>query len=125
CWSVADPLRAGLAVYATLPAAQSFDDDPEKLAGLGIKLLDDTEARRVPGAVQLELRDFYRAPIEAALRAFGVEPRIDAVAVAVFDHGAAPPDVSDRTFRFRYLADTLARDNRLSALAYRREEIPP
>src|SRR5947207_16024056 len=106
-WAVEDHLRAGLPVLATLPAAQSFDDDPEKLRALGIELIDDAEARRVPGAVNLELRDFYQEPIEAALRAFGVEPRLDAVAIAVFDHGAAPPEVSDRVFRFRYLAETL------------------
>src|SRR5262245_25268061 len=123
-WAVEDHLRAGLPVRATLPAAQSFDDDPEKLRALGIELVDEAEARPAAGAVQIELRDFYQAPIEAALRAFGVEPRLDAVAVAVFDHGAAPPAVSDRVFRFRYLADTLRRDNRLSALAYRRDEIP-
>ena len=123
-WAVEDHLRAGLPVDATLPAAQSFDDDPDKLRALGIELVDEAEARRRPGAVHLELRDFYQAPIEAALRAFGVEPRLDAVAVAVFDHGAAPPEVSDRVFRFQYLAETLRRDNRLTALAYRREEIP-
>jgi uncharacterized protein (DUF1786 family) len=123
-WAVEDHLRAGLPVYATLPAAQSFDDDPAKLAALGIRLVDDAEARRVPGADQIELRDFYQQPIEAALRAFGVEPRLDAVAIAVFDHGAAPPDVSDRVYRFEYLAETLRRDNRLTALAYRRDEIP-
>jgi uncharacterized protein (DUF1786 family) len=123
-WAVEDHLRAGLPVRATLPAAQSFDDDPEKLRALGIELVDEAEARGQPEAVHLELRDFYQAPIEAALRAFGVEPRLDAVAVAVFDHGAAPPEVSDRVFRFRYLAETLRRDNRLTALAYRRDEIP-
>jgi uncharacterized protein (DUF1786 family) len=123
-WAVEDHLRAGLPVRATLPAAQSFDDDPDKLRALGIELIDEAEARRAPGAVQIELRDFYQEPIEAALRAFGVEPRLDAVAIAVFDHGAAPPEVSDRVFRFRYLAETLRRENRLTALAYRRDEIP-
>jgi uncharacterized protein (DUF1786 family) len=123
-WAVEDHLRAGLPVRATLPAAQSFDDDPEKLTALGIELIDEGRADDVGGAVRVDLRDFYQAPIEAALRAFGVEPRLDAVAVAVFDHGAAPPNESDRVFRFRYLAETLQRDNRLTALAYQRGEIP-
>jgi uncharacterized protein (DUF1786 family) len=123
-WAVEDHLRAGLPVRATLPAAQSFDDDPDKLRALGIELVDESEARRQPEAVHLELRDFYQQPIEASLRAFGVEPRLDAVAIAVFDHGAAPPEVSDRVFRFRYLAETLKRENRLTALAYRRDQIP-
>lgn len=121
-WAVEDHLRAGLAVSATLPAAQSFDDDPEQLRALGIRLLEPDQD--VPGATRVELRDFEQEPIERALRAFGVEPRLDGVAVAVFDHGAAPPNQSDRVFRFRYLADTLLRRNDLAALAYRRDAVP-
>jgi uncharacterized protein (DUF1786 family) len=123
-WAVEDHLRAGLPVAATLPAAQSFDDDPARLRELGIELIDPADAPRHPG-VPVDMRDFYLAPIEAALRAFGVEPRLDAVAVAVFDHGAAPPGQSDRIFRFRYLADTLTAQNDLTAFAHRRETIPP
>jgi len=40
--------------------------------------------------------------------AFGVQVHLDALAVAVFDHGAAPPGVSDRVFRFEYLRARLA-----------------
>jgi len=120
-WAVEDHLRAGLTVHATLAAALSFDDDPEKLRALGIDLAEDAPA----DAVQVDMRDFYQEPIEAAVRAFGVEPRLDAIALAVFDHGAAPPDVSDRAFRFDYLARTLGHRNELTALAYRRETIPP
>ena len=43
-----------------------------------------------------------------ALAAFGVDARYDGIAVAVFDHGNAPPDVSDRVFRFNYLAERFA-----------------
>jgi uncharacterized protein (DUF1786 family) len=120
-WAVEDHIRAGLRVYATPLAAQTFDDDLDKLRAMGIRL----EERAVDGAVEIELRDFYQRPIFDALAAFGVEPRLDAVAVAVFDHGAAPPDESDRRFRFAYLAETLEREGSLSAFAHRREAIPP
>lgn len=122
-WAIEDHLRAGLPVYATAPAAQSLDDDLDRIRAMGIHLVDEAEAKRTPG-VEIEMRDFYLGPIEAALRAFGVEPRLDAVAVAVFDHGAAPPGESDRIFRFRYLAETLTRENALSAFAHRRGAIP-
>jgi len=46
------------------------------------------------------------------------------VAVAVFDHGAAPPGYSDRQFRFDYLDERIHAENRLSAFAYRAEEVP-
>jgi uncharacterized protein (DUF1786 family) len=114
-WAVEDHLRAALPVAATLAAAQSFDDDPARLREMGIELIDEAEASTRPG-VQVDMRDFYLGPIEA---------RLDAVAVAVFDHGAAPPGESDRIFRFRYLAETLTADNSLTAFAHRREAIPP
>ena len=44
--------------------------------------------------------DFNAAALRAAFDAFGVDASVDAVAVAAFDHGAAPPGVSDRRFRF-------------------------
>jgi uncharacterized protein (DUF1786 family) len=123
-WAVEDHLRAGLPVYATPLAAQTLDDDLDKLRAAGIRL----EERPPDGAVEVELRDFYQRPIEEALAAFGVQPRLDAVAVAVFDHGAAPPEESDRKFRFAYLAETIERDcspgNGLAAFAHRREAIP-
>jgi uncharacterized protein (DUF1786 family) len=47
------------------------------------------------------------------------------VAVAVFDHGAAPPDVSDRKFRFDFLLERLGEASRLSAFAFPSDRIPP
>jgi uncharacterized protein (DUF1786 family) len=44
--------------------------------------------------------------------------------VAVFDHGDAPPGYSDRQFRFDYLDERIRSHNRLSAFAYRAEQIP-
>jgi uncharacterized protein (DUF1786 family) len=45
--------------------------------------------------------------------------------VAVFDHGDAPRGISDRRFRFDYLDRRIRSENRLSAFAYRRQDIPP
>jgi uncharacterized protein (DUF1786 family) len=47
------------------------------------------------------------------------------VAIAVFDHGAAPPGVSDRQFRFDYLDEHIQRDNGLSGFGFVPDEIPP
>ena len=63
--------------------------------------------------------------IAKAFAGFGVAlDRLAAVAVAVFDHGNSPPGYSDRQFRFDYLDDRIREKNRLSAFAYRAEEIP-
>ena len=50
------------------------------------------------------MRDLALGQILQTLAAFGVNVRLHALAVAVFDHGAAPPGFSDRVFRFNYLA---------------------
>jgi len=46
------------------------------------------------------------------------------LAVAVFDHGNAPSNVSDRAFRFEYLTAQIQAQNRLSTFAFKTDEIP-
>ncbi len=120
-WAMEDHLRRGLPVYATPDAARTFDDDLANVERMGVRLVD---GQTLPDDLRrIEFRDFDYQAIVSALRAFGVECEVDAVAVAVFDHGAAPPGVSDRTFRFEYLAETVVQ-NDLAAFAYMREELP-
>ncbi|HLE13840.1 MAG TPA: DUF1786 domain-containing protein [Anaerolineales bacterium] len=125
-WAAEDHVRAGLPLYATPEAARSFNDDLEALREMGIQVVGEDEASRIRTPVQrIELRDFDFPAIAAALQEFGVDLRkVDAVAVAVFDHGDSPPGYSDRQFRFDYLDQRIREENRLSAFAYRREEVP-
>ena len=123
-WAAMDHLKAGQPVYATPAAARTFNDDLDAIAAMGITLLADEETDRVPGAVAVDMRDLWFETIFEALERFGVEPRLDALAVAVFDHGAAPSGYSDRIFRFEYLAERVRERNSLTSFAYLREEIP-
>jgi uncharacterized protein (DUF1786 family) len=122
-WAVEAHLKAGLKVYATPDAARTFDDDLERVAAMGIRIVDSPSGTN--GARRLELRDFYLAELMEALRAFGVSTVFDAIAVAVFDHGAAPPGVSDRRFRFDYLREQVARGVGLEGFGFLAAEIPP
>jgi uncharacterized protein (DUF1786 family) len=121
-WAVEAHLKAGLKVYATPDAARTFDDDLERVAAMGVRVVDSPAATN--GARQLELRDFYLAELMEALRAFGVSTVFDAIAVAVFDHGAAPPAVSDRRFRFDYLRGQVERGIGLEGFGFLAAEIP-
>ena len=125
-WAVEAHARAGLAVYATAEAARTLNDDLSEVEALGVRILGEEEIERLPDAVlRLKLRDFDFQAIERAFSGFGVSlAGLAAVAVAVFDHGAAPPGVSDRQFRFDYLDARIRAENRLSAFAYRAGEIP-
>jgi len=126
-WAAEDHARQGLPIYATPNAARTLNDDLEAVQGMGITIVSEDEARGLPDSVvRLFLRDFDFSLITAAFKSFDVSlSHLDAVAVAVFDHGAAPRGVSDRQFRFDYIDQRIRRDNRLSAFAFRSDNIPP
>jgi uncharacterized protein (DUF1786 family) len=127
-WAVEAHHRAGLLIVATPAAARTFNDDLDAVqSDLGVELVDDAEAGRLQGQgryAHVEFRDFDYPAIRAAFAQFGLDLRPDALALAVFDHGAAPPQVSDRQFRMDYLADRLRKEGRLSALAFRAGTVP-
>lgn len=128
-WAVEAHRKAGWRVLATEEAARTFNDDLDVVTGkLGVELIGEDAARDLAGSpafAHVEFRDFDYPAVVRAFAAFGVTLQPDALALAVFDHGAAPPDVSDRQFRMDYLAGRLRDRHRLSALAFRAEDVPP
>ncbi len=128
-WAARDHIRAGGMLYATPAAARTFNDDLDYVQHeLGVRLVSDDEAHALTGdVVRLELKDFDFPRLARAFEDFGVDLKLDALAVAVFDHGDSPPGYSDRQFRFDYL-DAICRASdrkRLTAFAHRGEVIPP
>ena len=125
-WAAEAHARAGFPIYATPDAARSFNDDLDAVAKMGIQVVSEDEAKRLPAAVlRLELCDFDFPTIARVFEMFGVSlTDLSAVAVAVFDHGNAPKDVSDRQFRFDYLDQRIRAVNRLSGFAYLSAQIP-
>lgn len=129
-WAARDHAQAGYPCYATPDAARTLDDDLSQVEALGITIVDDDRARELVAAegerlVHVEMRDFDAAALRAALSAFGVNPDVDAVAVAAFDHGAAPPGYSDRRYRFEFIERAYRAYPEPVAFAYRSREIPP
>jgi hypothetical protein len=125
-WAVEAYLRAGFPVYATPDAARTFNDDLEAVNHMGIVLVSEDEVLHPPDTWRwFQLCDFDYPSIVGVFESFGVDmEHLDAIAVGVFDHGNAPADVSDRKFRFDYLDERIRTSNRLSAFAYRREDVP-
>jgi uncharacterized protein (DUF1786 family) len=126
-WAVEDHLKAGYRVYATPSAARTFNDDLEAVAAMGITLVSEDEAGALnSGLARLRMADFDYQSIAEAFARFDVDLDrcLDGMAVAVFDHGDAPPGVSDRLFRFEYLADRIRAENRLSAFAFLAKDVP-
>ena len=125
-WAVEDHLKAGLKVYATPEAAKTLNDDLDAVQALGVQLVDEGEAARLAWKLpQVRMRDFDFDAIAEAFGAFDVQlDDLDGVAAAVFDHGDAPPDVSDRQFRFDYLDARIRAHNALEAFAFPAEDVP-
>lgn len=118
-------VAAGHRLYATPDAARTFDDDLEAVAAMGVQVVGEDEAARLGGVRRLSMMDFDWPALVRAFGAFGVElDQINLLVVAAFDHGAAPPGMSDRRFRFEYLADRIRSGGGLEAFAYRRAAIP-
>lgn len=124
-WAALDHVRAGYPLYATPDAARTFDDDLEAVARMGITVVSEDEAARLEGVRRIRLRDLWLEEIVATLERFGAPTDFDAAAVAVFDHGAAPPGYSDRVFRFEYLAERIRATESLAGFAFLADRIPP
>ena len=126
-WAVEAHARAGLPVYATPGAAKTLNDELEVVRESGIEIVSDDEAAALPDSVQrIEFHDFNLPVIKMALSPFRVDlSELDAIAVAVFDHGDAPAGVSDRQFRFDYLDERIRARNSLASFAFLADDIPP
>ena len=95
---------------------------------MGLTIVSEEEANRLIGSdeiVDIELKDFDLPAIASSFNAFGYQLAVDAIGVAVFDHGNAPPGYSDRQFRFDYLDERLSHQNQLSTFAFTADQIPP
>src|SRR5260370_3286301 len=88
-WAVEAHLKAGLRVYATPDAARTFDDDLDRVAAMGVRIVDSPDGAN--GARRLELRDFDFAELMQALGAFGVSTAFHPVCLPLFHHAHSPP----------------------------------
>lgn len=125
-WAAENHLKAGYRLYATPDAARSFNDDLDVVRDTGVVVISEDETQKLPGDVlKLELRDFDFSQISKAFSNFDVSlDDLDGVAVAVFDHGAAPPGYSDRQFRFDYIKDRVLVERSLSTFAFLADSVP-
>lgn len=127
-WAARDHALAGQRVVVSEEAARTFDDDLSQVEKMGFEVISEAEAERRKAdstLLHIEMQDFAAQAIISAFQAFDVSPQVDALAIAAFDHGAAPPGVSDRRFRFDFIEETVRRAPVPSAFAYLAEQTPP
>jgi uncharacterized protein (DUF1786 family) len=124
-WAIEETARAGIPVYMTPSAATTLNDELDKVEAMGIKIVSEDESLQLSAVSKIELKDFDFNLISRTFADYGVSLHdVEAIAVAVFDHGNAPAGVSDRQFRFDYLDERIKAENSLSSFAYLSGDIP-
>src|SRR5688572_22817918 len=94
-WAIEEAARAGIPVYMTPSAATTINDELDKVEALGIKIISEDEAGGLKSKVEyFDLKDFDFDLISKTFRDFRVSLHdLEAIAVAVFDHGNAPAGI--------------------------------
>jgi uncharacterized protein (DUF1786 family) len=120
-----DHLKAGFPAHAIPAAALSFSDDLEKIAGWGVNLVSPDELKTIHADTVITLGDVSLAAFEKAFRHWDISFNPDVVAIAVLDHGTAPPGESQRRSRFAHLMPQLEANRGLDGFVFTGDDVPP
>jgi uncharacterized protein (DUF1786 family) len=116
-------LEAGNRVYMTAAAAYSLRNNLSDVAGLGIEITDGPP----PGfkGTVLDADELDLAPLRSLLQTVGEDlDSLDAVAVAVQDHGSYASGESNRKTRLAHMRRRLEKDPDPLTLSYLAGEVP-
>ncbi len=120
--------RAGQSeVVMSSSSAATIHHDPERVKGLGIKILEDSIAealRANPRYRHLQIGDLEPERIKRIVESFGVPFSFDAVGICAQDHGIPPGGISHLDYRHNIFKARLNENPLPHALLYRRGEIP-
>ncbi|MGQ9630001.1 MAG: DUF1786 domain-containing protein [bacterium] len=105
-------LQAGLAVFATEPAAGTLHDNPDRVREMGVVIVDEPP----PGTLPIRMGDVDMPALRSSLARFDVDLP-ERYAVAVQDHGHSPTG-SNRKFRFAHLRRFVQGGGDIASLIY-------
>jgi uncharacterized protein (DUF1786 family) len=117
-------LDAGFRVVIEEKAAYTVRNCLEQVRGMGIEVLGRSEPTGFTGVV-IDLEEVNLRLVSSFLKEFNEDlSRVDAVAVAVQDHGVSPPGMSDRRVRIQKMRELLEEKPTPERLAFLADEIP-
>src|SRR5690349_24035207 len=70
-WAIEEYARAGIPIYMTADAATTINDELEKVAALGIKIISEDESKKLE-VLSLELKDFDFELISKTFADYGI-----------------------------------------------------
>ncbi len=114
-------IQKGYRVVMEESAAYSIRNDLDEVRSMGIEVGKKPETDHFQ---ELEIREIDLRLLETFLSNFGENFKVDAIAIAVQDHGVAPQGVSDRAFRFANMERMLREDNRPETFHFLEGSVP-
>jgi len=117
-------LETGCTAYAVPAAALSFHDNLAEVASWGVHLVAPDETTRLKVDSIIRMGDVDPDTLRKALYQWGIPLNPDVVAVAVLDHGTAPPGESQRLSRFHHLESLLQQSKTLEGLIFTSTALP-
>jgi len=123
--SLKEHLKRGLRVVMTEGAAYTVRNDLDEVRELGIEIIKDKSDLEDFKGETLQVEEVNLGKLQSFLAGFNEDlSHVDAVAVAVQDHGVFPKGTSNRRFRLQKMKEILEKDPRPESLAFKKEEIP-
>ena len=114
-------MRKGYHVIMEESAAYSIRNDLDEVRSMGIMVGGKPESGNFR---EFEIEEVDLPFLKSFLTHFGEDLEIDAIAVAVQDHGVSPKGVSNRFFRFENMEAMLREDNRPETFHFTEDSIP-
>ena len=124
--AIKNHIKTGNKVYMNINTALSIRNKIEEVKALGVNVFSDIETvDHLSKTEHINLHEVFLEEIFSILSK--VEEKfsdIETIAVAVLDHGKAPPGISDRKFRIRLIEKILHDSPYPWTLAFLENEIP-
>ncbi len=119
--AIQNHLKKGYRVVMEASAAYSIRNDLDEVRSMGIEIGDRPSSQHFQ---EMKICEIDLSLLRQFLTQFGEDFNFDVIAIAVQDHGVAPKEVSDRTFRFEQMEWMLQKDRRPESFHFTEDSIP-
>ncbi len=119
--AILDRIKRGSHVIMDERSAYSIRNDLDEVRSMGIEISNSLPSKRFN---TLKIHEIELKRLRDFLINFGEDLEVDAIGIAVQDHGVSPKGVSDRVFRFENMKAMLMKDNRPESFHFFENNIP-
>ncbi|MGQ4834628.1 MAG: DUF1786 family protein [Candidatus Asgardarchaeia archaeon] len=126
--AIKEVIKQGRRVIMTETAARTIKDNLDVAKKIGVEIVSDNEKEdylNKPNFASIEIKEVDRLQLEKVFSAFNIEiNNLDAIAVAVQDHGVPEKKMAQREFRFKIYKEMIDAGGKPENFAYKFSEVP-